>query len=576
MQLKITRSGPRTYLQIVQAYRDAESGRPKQRHIASLGRLDELTEKDLDTLINGLLKVTSRPTLDELTKGISSENTTFDGALQLGDVWAVMQIWQQLKLAQSIARRAGRRRHSIDVEKLVRVMVINRLSDPRSKLGLLRWLEQVYLPGIDRSEITHQNLLRAMDALLEQKDVIEQELVGTLLPLFETEMEVVFYDITTVKVYGENEEDGDLRRFGKSKRVDGIERQYAVGVVQTADGFPVTHEVFEGNISETTTVMGIVTKLCERFPIRRLVFVADRAMLSIDNLEELERITLPDGRNVEYILAVPARKYRKMTAELHQIHLGLVDESRRTEKEAIQELAADSGRRLVVAHSPEIARRARRMRAKRVVKALRAARKLADKLNGQAEGRRSRGRRLSDSGAKITFSKVLAEEKLARLIKIEVEDDIFTWYWDVDELKRDLDLDGKLILLTNVADLPAAELVRQYKDLADIERGFRVLKSQIEIAPVHHRLPDRIRAHTFICFLALVIQRVMRHRIKANGFPMSPEELLYRLRAVQHHRVRLSTGKQLTGVTTIRPEQQELFDAIGVEKPTGRRIKNAA
>ena len=455
-------------------------------------------------------------------------------------------------------------------------MVINRLSDPRSKLGLLRWLEQVYLPGIDRAGITHQNLLRAMDALLAQKDVIEQELVGTLLPLFDTEMEVVFYDITTVRVHGEHEEDGDLRQFGKSKDVDGIERQYAVGVVQTADGFPVTHEVFEGNISETTTVMGIVRKLCERFPIKRLIFVADRAMLSIDNLEELEGISLPDGRNVEYILAVPARKYRKMTADLHKIHIRLLEESRKTGQEAVHEVDIEGGRRLVVAHSPEIARRSRRMRARRVVKALRVSRKLADKLNGQEEGRRSRGRRLSDSGAKITFSKVLAEKKLTRLIKIEVEDDIFTWYWDVEELKRDLELDGKLILLTNVKDLSATELVHQYKDLADIERGFRVLKSQIEIAPVHHRLPDRIRAHTFICFLALVIQRVMRYRLKKTSFPMSPEELLYRLRAVQHHRVRLSTGKQLAGVTTIRPEQQELFDAIGVEKPTGRRVKNAA
>ncbi len=576
MQLKITRSGPRTYLQIVQAYRDTETGRPKQRHIASLGRLDQLAEKDLDSLINGLLKVTNRPTLDELTQGVSSENTTFEPALQLGDVWAIMQIWQQLKLARNIARKARRRRHSIDVEKLVRVMVINRLSDPKSKLGLLRWLEQVYLPGIDRSEITHQNLLRAMDVLLEQKDAIERDLAGTLLPLFETEMEVVFYDITTVRVHGEHEEDDDIRRFGKSKDVDGVERQYAVGVVQTADGFPVTHEVFEGNISETTTVKGIVTKLCERFPIGRLIFVADRAMLSVDNIEELERISLPGGRNVEYILAVPARKYRKMTADLHDIHLRLVEESRKTGAEAVHEVAVEPGRRLVVAHSPEIARRSRRMRAKRLIKALRVGWKLADKLNGQEEGRRFRGRRLSDPGAKIAFSKVLAETKLTRLIKLEVENDIFTWHWDVEELKRELELDGKLVLLTNVKDLSAVELVRRYKDLADIERGFRVLKSQIEIAPVDHRLPERIRAHTFICFLALVIQRVMRHRVKKNGFPMSPEELLYRLRAVQHHRVRLSTGKQLDGVTTIRPEQQQLFDAIEVEKPTGKRLRNTA
>ena len=163
----------------------------------------------------------------------------------------------------------------------------------QSKLGLLRWLEQVCLPGVDQESVQYQHLLRAMDVLLEHKEEIENELIGTLLPLFDTEMEVVFYDITTVSVEGECELDGDLREHGKSKAFDGVDRQYAVGVVQTADGFPVTHEVFEGNISETTTVRGVVTGLAERFPIRRLIFVADRAMISLDNLSELESLEVP-------------------------------------------------------------------------------------------------------------------------------------------------------------------------------------------------------------------------------------------------------------------------------------------
>ncbi len=140
MFVKITRSGPRRYLQIVEAYRDPESGRPKQRHIANLGRLEHLTETDLDGIINGLLRATERPSLGALTAGVNSENTRFGPALELGDVWALTQIWQQLKLAQTIAR-AVRGRRRINVEQLVRVMVINRLSDPRSKLGVLRWLE---------------------------------------------------------------------------------------------------------------------------------------------------------------------------------------------------------------------------------------------------------------------------------------------------------------------------------------------------------------------------------------------------------------------------------------------------
>jgi transposase len=145
----------------------------------------------------------------------------------------------------------------------------------------------------------------------------------------------------------------------------------------------------------------------------------------------------------------------------------------------------------------------------------------------------------------------------------------------VDELKRDLELDGKLILICNVRDLEAEQLVAQYKDLADIERCFRVFKSELDIAPVYHRLPESIRAHTFICFLALVIQQALGHRLRRSPLAMSPEEMLYRLRSIQHHNVRLATGKQLTGLFNITPEQRSMFDAAGVPVPTMKRVNQA-
>jgi transposase len=157
---------------------------------------------------------------------------------------------------------------------------------------------------------------------------------------------------------------------------------------------------------------------------------------------------------------------------------------------------------------------------------------------------------------------------------VDLEGSTLSWYWDIDALKRELLLDGKLVLITNVKDLSASELVQRYKGLADIERGFRVLKSEIEIAPVHHRLPHRIRAHALICFLALVIQRVMRWRLRSRGLPISPERLLERLQAIQYHRVRLATGKVLTGVTAISTEQRSLFEAIEVAPPTRRRLED--
>jgi len=566
MYLKVTRSGPRTYLQIMEAYRDPETGRPKQRYIGSLGRLDQIERKDLDSLIDGLLKVTNRPTLSELEEGISSENTTFEPARQLGDVWAIFSIWRQLGLAQMIARKARKRRHSIDIEALIRVMVTNRLSDPRSKLGVLRWLETVYLPGIDRSQVPHQNLLRAMDVLLEHKESLEKELAGTLLPLFDRSMEVVFYDITTVRVEGEGEEDEDLRRWGKAKEGGFVQRQFAVGVVQTAEGFPVMHEVFEGNIGEPSTVRGIVASLKERFPIERVILVADRAMLSYDNLDELEE------EGLEYLMAVPARKSTRLVENLEALHEELVAESRESGEEAVIERPLGNGRRLIVAHSPEIAKRSRRARAERLVSVLRTVRGLVGRLEAQERGEGRRGRPLTEEGAKVRLYELTGKKKVRRFIRVDIEDPVLTWYWDVEALKRDLMFDGKLVLITNVRDLDARDAVRRYKGLADIERGFRVLKSEIEIAPVHHRLPERIRAHTLICFLALVIHRVMRWRIKEKQLPFSPEYLLEKLKMVQHHRVRLATGTVLRGVTAISAEQRRLFEAIDVPPPTRGKL----
>ena len=129
-----------------------------------------------------------------------------------------------------------------------------------------------------------------------------------------------------------------------------------------------------------------------------------------------------------------------------------------------------------------------------------------------------------------------------RFIRVDIKDPAPRWYWDVEERRRDVMLDGKLFLITNVPGLDAREALRRHTGLADIEGRFRVLKSEIEIAPVEHRVPGRIRAHTSICFPALVIHPVMRWTIKEKGCPFSAEYVLEKLKAVQHHGFRPATG----------------------------------
>ena len=104
--------------------------------------------------------------------------------------------------------------------------------------------------------------------------------------------------------------------------------------------------------------------------------------------------------------------------------------------------------------------------------------------------------------------------------------------------------------------------------MADIERGFRVLKSEIEIAPVFHRLPDRIRAHAMLCFMALILYRVMRSRLKLAGVEVSPERALEQLRAIQQHRVRINDAEPIEGISSVDASQAQLFQALKLPKPT--------
>ena len=172
-----------------------------------------------------------------------------------------------------------------------------------------------------------------------------------------------------------------------------------------------------------------------------------------------------------------------------------------------------------------------------------------------------------DSGAKARFYHAVKDANLAHLIKVDLQAEAFSFTIDEDKQRYLELLDGKLLLVTNT-DAPAAEVVQRYKSLADIERGFRVLKSDIEIGPVYHRLPKRIRAHALVCFLALILHRVLRIRLKANQREESPATLLAQLRRVHHQTAQTPEGHVLRGLTELGAVQKELFAAVGLPTPT--------
>ena len=176
----------------------------------------------------------------------------------------------------------------------------------------------------------------------------------------------------------------------------------------------------------------------------------------------------------------------------------------------------------------------------------------------QDSGVSTRGRKLSDSGAKARLYHEVKEAHLAKIIKVDLKSDLFSYAIDDDALKQAELMDGKLLLVTNVVDLTPSEVVQRYKSLADIERGFRVLKSEIEIAPVYHRLPERVRAHAFVCFLALIVYRVMRQRLKLAKSDLSPQRALAELRKIQRHKVRINKAEPISGISSINDTQGDV------------------
>ena len=557
MFIKVTQSGARRYAQLVESFRNVD-GKPRQRTVCTLGRLEDGGE--VDALIASLQRARGIAPLASPLDGLR-----FTDSRHAGDVWALSELWRSLGF-DDLARAWRRSKTEVDMLGCLRLMVFNRLCDPGSRLGVLRWLETVALPvGVAKSLPEHQHLLRAMDVLDDYSDTLGARLATLMRPLIEQDLSVVFYDLTTVGVTGQTDLEDDVRAYGRAKS-GLIERQFMLSLVQTAEGLPVAHEVHAGNTAEAKTLLPMIRSLLERYPLKRVVLVADRGLLSVSNIEELAKLQVQlkkDGRDValEYILAVPAARYGDFADDLQRLSAAQAPDQTWCAETTWQD------KRLVVAHDPQAAARRGKARDKTIAELVAMGQQCSDKLDGQDAGKRAKGRPMSDSGTKARFYHAVKDAPMAHVIKVDLKAELFSYTIDEDK-KRYLELlDGKLLLVTNT-DTPASEVVQRYKSLADIERGFRVLKSDIEIGPVYHRLPQRIRSHALVCFMALILYRVMRMRLTAAQRSESPATLLEQLKRIHQQTVQTTDGKTLTGLTEITPAQKSLFAALELALPT--------
>jgi transposase len=366
-------------------------------------------------------------------------------------------------------------------------------------------------------------------------------------------VDLVFYDITSTYFEGERSIlDEDLRRYGYSRDHRWDRRQVVIGMVITADGIPLCHHVFPGNTADKTTVAEVVTDLKQRFNLKRVVFVGDRGMLSDANLEHIL------GEEVGFIVAHPLRKnaYATEVVGAHRKDFNEADD-----REQYRQDVRDAVR-FVVAYAPKIAADTKANRQDRLKKADLWIREAQQKLATPS----GRGKPPTPQGVYDRIRDYLRDRNLLSLYEVELAGDELTVKKNRKALGWEETIDGVLMLETTDLEMPAEEVVKRYKELAEIERGWRTLKSSLLLRPVYHWTEQRIRAHIFICVLALQIERWMRNRLQTISVPKA-------LQVLQQIKVGELTvnGKTVAMATRPTAGQRDLLHKLGV-KPIPARF----
>jgi len=560
------RGGPgvtHEYVRLVESY--WEDGRAKQRIIATLGRKDLLAPH-----LGALARILGNE--PSSAKRLEPEQVSAQQAATWGPMLAALTLWRELGLESIVDGCEGRRRgeKTVPLADRVLALVANRLCDPSSEHALAEWLETDFVcdrrgrrfvpkwkpQGRVRVDLGWlQHWYRTLDDLLEHKERIEKELFVRLRDLFSLQVEMVFYDLTST--YFEGAGPLELARHGYSREGKPRNRQVQVGLVMI-NGWPIAHHVFRGNLHDDQTVVAVLEDLERRFGLKRLVFVGDRGMVTRDNL------TIIKSRQHGYLLGLKRRR-REETSQLIERATGpwidcpvgiTASEKDEPPRTRVQEVPSDQpGLRVFVVHSDERLAYEQGMREQSMERTRGALEQLAQRV---AKGKLKAPEKIGEAAGRI-----LARNHGHRYYAWELRDGAFVFFEHPVHLPREKAFEGKYVIATEEKDLSPVEAVQAYKELSDVERGFRELKDVIEMRPIYHRKKERVQAHIFVAALAFLLDRALEKKLKAAGTAVSAAQALKALRTV--HVVDIDVGRsRKRGVTSGSTLARQVLSALGI------------
>ena len=512
MFVRKKKSGRYEYLQLVHNERIA--GKVRQRVIATLGRVDELSQnRRLEGIMASLGRfVEEAAVLTAHRRGEIPEADT----IRIGPALVFERLWRDLGIGQELDRLLLGRRFEFPVERAVFLTVLHRLFTSGSDRAAETWRRAYRIEGTEALSLHH--LYRAMaylgEALPDQseatafaprttKDDVEEALFGRHRDLFSS-LDVVFFDTTSLYFEGEGGE--RLGQYGISKDHRPDRKQMVVGAVLDQTGRPLSSEFWPGNTSDVKTLIPVLKRLRRRFGAGELCVVADRGMISRATIEALEKT--PDAH---YILGVRMRLLKEVREKVlsRPGRYREVRGPRASRKDPaplkVKEVRLGA-RRYIVCYNEDQAAKDRADR-EAIVAALREQLKRGDKSLVGNKGYRRYLTSPSD-------------------------------HFEIDEKKIQAEAryDGKWILETDL-EIGAAEVALRYKELWRVEALFRSLKSILNTRPIYHQSDAAIRGHVFCSFLALLLLYELRRRMDGRGWPWHWKNLRAELDGLEEIRV---------------------------------------
>jgi hypothetical protein len=485
------------YLQLVHNEWDPAAKAAKMKVLHNFGREDQVDKAAIERLTGSLIRL-----LDPgRAAALREPGLSYQGSVAFGGPWLLDQLWQRLGIGAILAARLGTTRRDAAAERVLFALVANRALDPSSKLAAAHWVGR--RAWIDRLPGTSDDACyRAMDWLHQVRAAVEKEIFHQVANLLNLEVDLLFFDTaSTCFELGEEDEPvprdkngqvtGDeqkaaegkpagFRAYGKSKDHRDDLPQVVIGMAVTRDGIPVRVWCWPGNTSDSALIRQVKDDMRD-WTLSRVVWVADRGFTSAENRRYLRK------GDHHYIIG---EKLRSGSAEADA---ALSRQGRYQDVAAnlrVREVRISESGRFVICFNPEAAERDAAVRARMLAQ-------LEEMITGSDN--------LTATKRAELRGVISTKPGLNRYLRVTPGGLLRV---DAAKIKAEENLDGKYLLRTSDPRLSAEDVALGYKQLLEVERGWRDLKQVIDLRPVYHRKEERIRAHVTLCWLALLLIRI--------------------------------------------------------------------